>query len=392
MSDGGHHPEILIIRRGHGGDHDDHHGGVWKIAFADFMTAMMAFFLVMWLISANEKTRASVARYFNPVKLVDATTSPRGLSDPKKDDSGITASTAASRTDKTEKADKMKAEGTEKTGPDATKAMEKSESASGREKRLDKALAENPYAALAEIAETKGPGDVPRDTKASRAPVLGLRGGEQFRDPFAPPSPPVSAEARDEAIAAITPAEAAAEPPPPAQAEKAKGRLAQPAKLAADTKSELAASLKAASRELGAGPAVDVTRTSEGLLVSLTDTSDFAMFSNGSAVPSRRVVLMMERVAGVLKGKPGTIVVRGYTDNKPFHAARYDNWHLSLDRAQVTHYMLVRGGLPDARISHVEGYADHRARPGVDPSSPLNRRIEILLKDPAPQAAAGAAP
>ncbi|MDT9702380.1 flagellar motor protein MotB, partial [Streptomyces sp. P17] len=92
--DGGHHPEILIIRRGHGGDHDDHHGGVWKIAFADFMTAMMAFFLVMWLISANEKTRASVARYFNPVKLVDATTSPRGLSDPKKDDSGITASTA----------------------------------------------------------------------------------------------------------------------------------------------------------------------------------------------------------------------------------------------------------------------------------------------------------
>ena len=76
---------------GHG-DHDEHHGGVWKIAFADFMTAMMAFFLVMWLISANDKTRASVARYFNPVKLVDATTQPRGLHDPKKDESGVTAS------------------------------------------------------------------------------------------------------------------------------------------------------------------------------------------------------------------------------------------------------------------------------------------------------------
>ena len=44
--------EIIIVRRNHD-DHDDgHHGGVWKIAFADFMTAMMCFFLVMWLINA----------------------------------------------------------------------------------------------------------------------------------------------------------------------------------------------------------------------------------------------------------------------------------------------------------------------------------------------------
>ena len=389
MSDGA-HPEILIIRRGHGGDHDEHHGGVWKIAFADFMTAMMAFFLVMWLISANDKTRATVARYFNPVKLVDATTSPRGLSDPKKEDTGVTAA-AGARKDKTEKADKQKTDAAE-GGTEASKDEAKPETAAGREKRLDKALADNPYAALAEIAATKGPGDAPRSATASRAPVLGLRGGEQFRDPFAPPTAPVNADEQDEAVAAITPAEAPpAAAPEPAPADKAaKSQRAQAARLAADTKSELAASLKASSRELGAGPSVDVKRTPEGLLVSLTDTSDFAMFGNGSAVPSRRVVLMMERVAAVMKSKPGTIVVRGYTDNKPFHAARYDNWHLSLDRAQVMHYMLVRGGLPDARISHVEGYADHQTRAGLDPASPLNRRIEILLKDPAPQAAAEA--
>lgn len=391
MSDGA-HPEILIIRRGGHGDHDDHHGGVWKIAFADFMTAMMAFFLVMWLISANDKTRASVARYFNPVKLVDATTQPRGLSDPKKDDSGVTAN-APARKDNAEKTEKTKKDGVDKSTGGASKDDPKGETAVGREKRLDKALADNPYAALAEIAETKGPGDAPRDAKASRAQVLGLRGGDQFRDPFAPPSAPASAE-RDEALAALTPTDPLAPSMPPAPAEKTgKAKHAeQAAKLAAeklvtDTKTELAASLKA-SRELGAGPNLDVKRTPEGLLVSLTDTNDFAMFTNGSAVPSRRVVLMMERVAAVLKSKPGTIVVRGYTDNKPFHAARYDNWHLSLDRAQVTHYMLVRGGLPDARISHVEGYADHQARAGVDPASPLNRRIEILLKGPASSAAA----
>ena len=67
------HPhEIIIVKHG-GGDHDEgHHGGVWKIAFADFMTAMMCFFLVMWLINAaNEQTKAAVASYFNPVKLID---------------------------------------------------------------------------------------------------------------------------------------------------------------------------------------------------------------------------------------------------------------------------------------------------------------------------------
>ncbi|MBK5927648.1 OmpA/MotB family protein [Rhodobaculum claviforme] len=46
---------------------DEHHGGAWKIAFADFATAMMAFFLVMWLINAtDEQTRKGLAEYFSP--------------------------------------------------------------------------------------------------------------------------------------------------------------------------------------------------------------------------------------------------------------------------------------------------------------------------------------
>lgn len=44
-----------------------HHGGAWKIAYADFVTAMMAFFLLMWLItSTTEQQRAGIAEYFNP--------------------------------------------------------------------------------------------------------------------------------------------------------------------------------------------------------------------------------------------------------------------------------------------------------------------------------------
>ena len=48
-----------------------HHGGAWKIAFADFATAMMAFFLVMWLLSvATPKQREGIAEHFKmPLKV-----------------------------------------------------------------------------------------------------------------------------------------------------------------------------------------------------------------------------------------------------------------------------------------------------------------------------------
>lgn len=52
-----------IIMEEHGG----HHGGAWKVAYADFVTAMMAFFLLMWLLGAtNEKQRKALADYFTP--------------------------------------------------------------------------------------------------------------------------------------------------------------------------------------------------------------------------------------------------------------------------------------------------------------------------------------
>jgi chemotaxis protein MotB len=54
-------------------------GGAWKVAYADFVTAMMAFFLVMWLISQDQKVREGIARYFmDPVglRLFDGSTTP----------------------------------------------------------------------------------------------------------------------------------------------------------------------------------------------------------------------------------------------------------------------------------------------------------------------------
>ena len=56
-------PQIIIIKKkkaGHGG----HHGGAWKVAYADFVTAMMALFIVLWLLSSSEKVKKAVGGYF----------------------------------------------------------------------------------------------------------------------------------------------------------------------------------------------------------------------------------------------------------------------------------------------------------------------------------------
>jgi chemotaxis protein MotB len=70
---------LIIIRRG---NHTPEtlKGGVWKIAHADFMTAMMALFLVLWLVnSTNKETRRTVAQYFNPIQLSDTTSDRKGV-------------------------------------------------------------------------------------------------------------------------------------------------------------------------------------------------------------------------------------------------------------------------------------------------------------------------
>jgi chemotaxis protein MotB len=56
-------PIIIIkrVKKGHGG----HHGGAWKVAYADFVTAMMALFMVLWLVSSSEQVKKAIGGYFN---------------------------------------------------------------------------------------------------------------------------------------------------------------------------------------------------------------------------------------------------------------------------------------------------------------------------------------
>jgi chemotaxis protein MotB len=60
-------PQIIIIKRKKAA-HAAHHGGAWKVAYADFVTAMMALFIVLWLLSSSEQVQKAVGGYFTDPK------------------------------------------------------------------------------------------------------------------------------------------------------------------------------------------------------------------------------------------------------------------------------------------------------------------------------------
>lgn len=429
--------EIIIVKRRSGGDDDGHHGGVWKIAYADFMTAMMAFFLVMWLVNAaNEETKASVASYFNPIKLMDDKPADRGIKQV-----GNTADGEAN-------APKSKTEGQETTNGEASDAGKQDSTTAGEKEDYSEAdYFENPYSVLAEIAQetgtqtnvsAKGDGGA-----AQSGPATGASGGEAYRDPFDPDfwskqieqerkaleesqtmvqaegfpennasEDAVDPEGRrvdDQGNGARAPAEAgetgdltsfnvADNRLPenamanPASADgtpgdgtqdknptgEAETRLERAKIDAEQLEKQIAQALGGAVGKLAEG--LTVTPTEGGLLVSITDQLDFGMFTVGSAVPSRDLVVAMEKIGGILAERKGAIAIRGHTDARPFSSGNDDNWRLSMARAHSAYFMLVRGGVPEERIVQVSGFADRRLKDEGNPLSEVNRRIEILVE------------
>jgi len=423
--------DIIIVRRGAGRQVEPLKSGVWKIAHADFMTAMMALFLVLWLVnSTNRETRATVAQYFNPIKLSDTTSDRKGVRNPQDAEPGEVDST--SRHDGNEV-------GAPKTGSD------RQPSASLKDAGQGKAAFEDPYAILAEVAAAKP------EPGSDRASVLtlgatgkpGMNGGEALRDPFDPnfwrQTPQTDKPTKQEAFegdaaraasaatapatqhAAPAPAEAGQTQAPPASAvatapqagdlaapgsgstarapapptlpmsPRPAATEAMPASQPAAAKSRIddavaSAIASAITGGKGAGPGsdspqVDVRQTDEGVLISLTDNVNFGMFAIGSAEPHPQTVEAMQRIATALNKRDGAIVIRGHTDARPFRGdTRNDNWRLSTARAHTAQDLLIQGGINESRIEHVEGHASRKPRAG-DPNAAENRRIEILIRE-----------
>ena len=387
--------EIIIVKRSNHDDEHQHHGGVWKIAFADFMTAMMCFFLVMWLVNAaNEETKAAVASYFNPMTLVEATPRTKGLEN-QRDESRVRSSAATQADEASERA----------AANDFAHSVDQSKT----EKTSDQHLFADPYAVLAEIAAQTAnlqniseAGDGGAQTSG---PATGAEGGESYRDPFAPDfwsqqvaneftdeeldvfrQPEETPEVADAEIADATEAEtdlateepqSAPEVTVAAPQEQFEETLPHTAEVASQIREEI---MEAFGRDSALNQTISVVPSKEGVLISVTDELNYGMFEVGSAVPQAQLVKAMETIGRKLAEHKGRISINGHTDARPFKSSTYDNWRLSTSRAHAAYYMLVRGGVPEERIRGVAGYADRELKIATDPYADANRRIEILLE------------
>ncbi|MQT12771.1 flagellar motor protein MotB [Segnochrobactrum spirostomi] len=477
------HQELIIVKR-HEEEEHEAHSSAWKVAHADFMTAMMAFFLIMWLVNVtDDEVKKSIANYFNPVNLTASISNQKGLNQPsdKAGESKGAAKPGSKPEDKKKKGSGApgastgaKSEGGaggelgEKSGGAPSEAVSGSADGTGASDGslgggAGTATAElrafqDPYAVLAKLAaEVPPPAEgATADNIVGEPSVPGVAGGSTPRDPFdpvywqtnggmnpksakpgqkgtggsapndgnldaagvdtssgTPPQAPNPAPAKANPAAQTAAAQAAQaqankaitenlDPKAAAIVEAAMAGVVPPVEVLAPEKPKTAGqkapttAVKQKAEDLGAElnnkiaaaiqgtdmPHVAVQATSEGVLISLTDDIDFSMFPSGSAIPEPKVVVAMEKLAKTLSERPGGVVIRGYTDGRPFKSDTYDNWRLSSARAQMAFYMLKRGGLDSKRVMRIESFADRDLKNQKDPGAAENRRIEILLQEP----------
>jgi chemotaxis protein MotB len=420
--------ELLIIRRGHAEDLVAAKGGAWKIAYADFVTAMMAFFLVMWLInSANEVTKARVASYFNPIKMTDAAPVKKGLRENVEPNS-----------------QKTNVDGQKSGGETSSDAK----NGGGQTQLSREELMENPMTALEKISEhSEKAGAQQAEAQAAVGdPFDPKSGGERGqldrksadKQTSAPhPRPPVAnrvdVDQKQETVQAATSAEGktnlaggvqptTTKPDETGEknekSEKVKSlelESAKPMQLpAADSGGQLTKAetereaMEAAKEALRAKEkrealkllreirteladlrgAIDVNVTvkvtNEGTLVIFEDGKKRSMFAVGSASPNPALITLLGKVGELLNKRKEPVVIRGHTDGRRFRIETYDNWQLSTDRAHMASYMLIRGGLPESRLMRIEGYGSSQPAVPEDVFADANRRVEFLLARPSP--------
>lgn len=365
------HQEIIIIKRGNE-EEEGHHGGAWKIAFADFMTAMMALFLVLWLINAaNEETKRAVASYFNPIKLVDRNRSTKGVEEPKG------GPTINSQTDSPPDPEHKEAP------PENPPHAQPHDGKKPAETENDEAFFADPMAALdqieASVLEKNGISNK-IETKGEDA----MPG--KFTDPFnagywQEKSAPKESETKnpDKPDAGKTQSQSAneLEQGKPADGGTDGGLSADAAKLETAIEEELAKSL---GEDASMKDALKVRQTDNGILIQITDLPASPMFGIGKAVPNGETVIAINAVAKALGDTSGKVHIHGHTDARKFGIAGNGNWRLSANRAQSIYYVLLRAGLAESRFSEISGFADRKPVVPGDPLADQNRRIEIFLE------------
>ena len=332
-----------------------HHGGAWKVAYADFVTAMMAFFLLMWLLNATtEDQRKGLADYFSPNNLMSHASSGTGqpFGGHTAFDEGALVSDRGAVQIITGKRPVI--ERTEDGDDPVYTDTHRAKSGDG--------LGAGPMADDQDADDISG--DKPLGQKGTR-PAPGPGGPSDVLRDGQP-------DART-----ITAADVAAEK---AREEKAAfEQAAQQIKEAVQADPALA--------DLAKQLTIDMTP--DGLRIQILDEVKLPMFPTGSSTPNDRARLLLQKVVPVLMKLSEPISIAGHTDAVPFPGPDRTNWELSAERANATRRLLVDDGLPESRIKSVIGDADRDPLLPADPLAAANRRIAILVQRQAAPPPAG---
>ena len=322
----------IVIKRVKKGGHG-FHGGVWKIAYADFVTAMMAFFLLMWVLGSTTRgDLAGISAYFqNPLRVaVD----------------GGAGSGDATRLIKGGGESMMHAQGQEaKADSDST---QRSKSTTAAQEPDDEARKYQFDSKSKTPGSTQGAPDGVGNEKgggaAGSASGASSGGGDAGKGAAAAAAARENAQAQQQVKAEIE------------RAVKSDGELSK-------IKNQLM---------------MDVT--SEGLRLQIVDEKNRPMFESGATVLADHIRRLMRIIGKVVGETNFAIKVEGHTDSKGTGSdAGRGNWELSTDRANAARRELVSGGLRPDQVAQVVGYADKLRINKDDPSDPLNRRISITV-------------
>lgn len=314
----------IVIRRNRHGEEEDHHNGSWKIAYADFTTMMMAFFMLLWLVNVTTpEQKEGIADYFNPISVSSSNSGADGQLDGRTvaEDGSLTSTSSSAW----------------ETIPAA---------------RVPALSPPGPAPILVEGQAGQDKGQPVMHDKPGGDLDLGEIAGGRV-----PPGPEV-----DPALAE--------------QVLRLKAEQASLDRIEAEIRTTLA--LMGDLKELSENLIFEMTP--EGLRIQITDRPHFAMFNVGSVDLNPRAAALLRVVADALAPVPNRIAVSGHTDGRNFDVtARYGNWELSSDRANAARRILMANGIPPARVARVEGMADTAHLYPAAPDDPRNRRISITV-------------
>lgn len=127
---------------------------------------------------------------------------------------------------------------------------------------------------------------------------------------------------------------------------------------------------------------IEMTITSEGLRIELTEGDKGTFFELGSPVPSASGKELLVALAKELGKLPNQLSIEGHTDSKPYSGdlSGYSNWELSVDRANAARKIMQSSGLQQKQVSQVRGFADQRPRDKSTADDPANRRISLIVQ------------